>query len=423
MYNKDIRKHITLEPREWQLKAYNNWCENNYHGTIKAVTGSGKSLVGIMGLVNYFYHQNQHKRIYIIVKTKALQKQWVTNVKKLTDIDNNNIGLIGDGIHDDEIEGQNRKRIIVAIINSLRRVIVDEGLLILDECHNYCSDENFKFINRSSFEQLIAISATPECMNIHLLKEIAPFIYQYDLQDARDDDVVSEFKIVNIGVKFTPKEDIEYKEKHDKVCKYMKEFGYDLNRIIASTFHDSPHIRMKAQNTMRLIASRKRIIFSSVNKMTRLTELISSRLNRCPNDKFIVFSEQINTSRDIVRAIRAKVDSNVRIKRPVLFNSKVTQKKQDLAIEKFKDNTANVLVVVKSFDEGMDVPDANIGIIYTGSGAERQFIQRLGRILRKQEGKTAILYQLYVIDSKDKDWLMSRMGDCKSMKGIIEWSE
>ncbi|MCK5027962.1 MAG: DEAD/DEAH box helicase family protein, partial [Candidatus Pacebacteria bacterium] len=361
MYNKNIREHIKLEPRDWQIKAYNKWCENNRHGTIKAVTGSGKSLVGIMGLVNYFYYLNQTKKIYIIVKTKALQNQWVKNVKNLTDIDEKHIGLIGNGMHDDEIEGEDRKRIIVAIINSLRRVIVDEGLLILDECHNYCSEENFKFINRSSFEQLMAISATPECMNIHLLKDIAPFVYQYDLQDARDDDVVSEFKIVNIGVKFTNEEEIEYREKHDKVCAMMKEFGYDLNRILRSTFHESPHIRMKAQNTMRVIASRKRIIFSSKNKMLRLTQLISDRLDNCPNDKFIIFSEQINTSKDIVRAIKVKMQANNKIKRPVLFNSKVVQKKQDEAIEKFKNNTANILVVVKSFDEGMDVPDANIG--------------------------------------------------------------
>lgn len=422
MHDETIRKHITLEPREWQIKAYNNWCENKHHGTIKAVTGSGKSLVGIMCLVNYFYHINNTKRIYIIVGTKALQKQWYNYVKESSDIDDNNIGLVGDGLHDDEIEGPERKRIIIGIINSLRRVIVDEGLLILDECHNYCSSENFKFINRSSFEQLIAISATPECMNIQLLKDIAPFIYKYNLQDAKSDDVISEFKVVNIGVNFTHEEGIIYKEKHDKVCTYMKEFGYNLDNVTRGTTHESPHIRMKAQNTMRMIASRKKIIFTSKNKMIRMTQLVSDRLNMYPNDKFIIFSEQINTSKDILRALKVKIQTNNKIKRPVLFNSKVTQKKQDLAIEKFKDNTTNILVVVRSFDEGMDVPDANIGIIYTGSGKERQFIQRLGRILRKQKDKTAILYQLYVRDSKDKDWLMSRMGDCKTMKSIIEWS-
>jgi superfamily II DNA or RNA helicase len=46
-------------------------------------------------------------------------------------------------------------------------------------------------------------------------------------------------------------------------------------------------------------------------------------------------------------------------------------------------------------DEGIDVPDANVGIIVSGTGSSREFIQRLGRILRPAEGKDkAILYEL-----------------------------
>jgi superfamily II DNA or RNA helicase len=40
------------------------------------------------------------------------------------------------------------------------------------------------------------------------------------------------------------------------------------------------------------------------------------------------------------------------------------------------------------------VPDASIGVIISGSGSNRQFIQRLGRILRKVPGKQAVLFEL-----------------------------
>ena len=36
-------------------------------------------------------------------------------------------------------------------------------------------------------------------------------------------------------------------------------------------------------------------------------------------------------------------------------------------------------------DEGIDVPDANLGIVMSGSRTRRQMIQRMGRILRRKE--------------------------------------
>jgi superfamily II DNA or RNA helicase len=45
-------------------------------------------------------------------------------------------------------------------------------------------------------------------------------------------------------------------------------------------------------------------------------------------------------------------------------------------------------------NEGVDVPDANVAVVLSGSGSVREHVQRLGRILRKREGKRAVLYEL-----------------------------
>ena len=52
------------------------------------------------------------------------------------------------------------------------------------------------------------------------------------------------------------------------------------------------------------------------------------------------------------------------------------------------------MVTSKVLDEGIDVPEANIGIIASGTGSKREYVQRLGRILRKKEGKEAVLYEI-----------------------------
>jgi superfamily II DNA or RNA helicase len=45
-------------------------------------------------------------------------------------------------------------------------------------------------------------------------------------------------------------------------------------------------------------------------------------------------------------------------------------------------------------DEGIDVPDASVGLILGGTGSTREYVQRLGRLLRKKEGKTARLVEM-----------------------------
>ena len=52
------------------------------------------------------------------------------------------------------------------------------------------------------------------------------------------------------------------------------------------------------------------------------------------------------------------------------------------------------VVTSKVLNEGVDVPDANVAVVISGSGSVREHVQRLGRILRKREGKRAVLYEL-----------------------------
>ncbi len=56
-------------------------------------------------------------------------------------------------------------------------------------------------------------------------------------------------------------------------------------------------------------------------------------------------------------------------------------------LEKFNSGVYRAVVTSKVLDEGIDVPEASLGIILSGSGSSREFIQRLGRLLRKSSQK------------------------------------
>jgi superfamily II DNA or RNA helicase len=51
----------------------------------------------------------------------------------------------------------------------------------------------------------------------------------------------------------------------------------------------------------------------------------------------------------------------------------------------FKEGRYLAIVTSKVLDEGVDVPDAKLGIIVSGTGSGREFIQRLGRLLRPKK--------------------------------------
>jgi superfamily II DNA or RNA helicase len=63
-------------------------------------------------------------------------------------------------------------------------------------------------------------------------------------------------------------------------------------------------------------------------------------------------------------------------------------------LDRFRAGSYSRIVTSRILDEGIDVPDAALGVILSGTGSSREFIQRLGRLLRKKEGKRAKLVEI-----------------------------
>ena len=78
---------------------------------------------------------------------------------------------------------------------------------------------------------------------------------------------------------------------------------------------------------------------------------------------------------------------------PVLTHKTKAAERRDL-LERFRKGEYPVLLTSKVLNEGVDVPEASVGIVVSGSGSIREHVQRLGRILRAKDGKQAVLYEL-----------------------------
>jgi superfamily II DNA or RNA helicase len=76
----------------------------------------------------------------------------------------------------------------------------------------------------------------------------------------------------------------------------------------------------------------------------------------------------------------------------ITHQTKVSERSEIL--ERFGKGHYGVIVTSKVLNEGVDVPEANVAVVMSGSASVREHVQRLGRILRRREGKHARLYEL-----------------------------
>jgi len=83
------------------------------------------------------------------------------------------------------------------------------------------------------------------------------------------------------------------------------------------------------------------------------------------------------------------------------------EEEKQYALDAYRMGTTKILLTCKALDEGLNIPSSDIGIILSGNSQERQRIQRLGRILRKIEGKSqSSLFYCYLEDTVEKKSLL-----------------
>ncbi len=123
----------------------------------------------------------------------------------------------------------------------------------------------------------------------------------------------------------------------------------------------------------------KRIAFTAQSKIETLWRILA----RHRRDRILIFTEDNDTVYRLSRLLLLPV---------ITHQTKPPERAQ--LLKAFATGELPVLLTSKVLNEGVDVPDANVGVILSGNGSVREHVQRLGRILRKREGKRATLYEI-----------------------------
>jgi superfamily II DNA or RNA helicase len=88
---------------------------------------------------------------------------------------------------------------------------------------------------------------------------------------------------------------------------------------------------------------------------------------------------------------------------PAITHQTPVKERHDI-LTRFREGEYKSLVASHVLNEGVDVPDARVAIILSGTGSEREYIQRLGRVLRRgtDNNKQAILYEVVAEDTSEE---------------------
>jgi len=406
-----------------QLEVRDLWITSGAKSSVEWATGSGKSYLGIL-CIQEMLRRNPQRTTLIVVPTEQLKSQWEGHVKEhaLSNCE-------------------------VIIINTVIKNKYRVSLLLLDEYHRYFADTFKRIFDCVKYDFILGLTATLERNDgKHLiLQEKCPIIHRITLNEAKVKGFVSDFKVYNLGIDFTEENRIQYNFIEDSFNKNFAIFGKDFElmrncafgKVVYDNIYDyseefitrtringkyesirrdkngKPYILVKwykvfakrtgvdeelvknaAHVVWQKIAQRKEMLYFAQEKLT-----VGKAILLAYNVPSITFSERV----DYIDTLTNLVGSNARS-----YHSKIPLKQRRQILQDFRDSKFLFLNTGKAVEEGMDLPDLELALTFSGTSIQRQFIQRTGRALRKQEDKVAKIINLYMKDTQDQAWCRQR---------------
>lgn len=376
-----------------QRHALNMWAKAGFVGSIIAGTGFGKSRCGVLAAGKTLRdHIEGEGRGIVLVPTVQLRDQFEEEFSKWG--------------YEDVVD------LIDFVCYQSAYKLKDNhyNIVICDEVHLGLSPEYRKFFENNTYDRILCMTATlPEENEYKLhLFNIAPTVYKISLDQCVAMGLVSPYDIVCVPIKLTDDEKKEYKAINNKFVywKYkLGQFGaFDAAKAIMANKNATPQDKQAAARFYACIRERKKVVDFASNKVAQLQKLVIQNLD----SKMLVFG-----------GANAFTDELCEATQPfsVAYHSGKTKKQRENALKEFKDGVKNVLCSTKALNQGLDVPDASVGVVCGLTSKALPMIQRIGRLIRFQEDKKGKIYILYVKDSQEEKWLKS------SVKGLknITW--
>ncbi|MEC8024187.1 MAG: DEAD/DEAH box helicase family protein [Myxococcota bacterium] len=371
------RPRETRVPYPHQREAHEAWLAQRRRGVVVLPTGAGKSFVAEMAIAS------TQRSTLVIVPTLDLVAQWASNLEHAFGPP---IGLIGGGSF--QIEDITVSTYDSAYLH-MDRFGDRFGLVIFDEAHHLPGESMSQAAELSIAPYRLGLTATPERPDgRHQLLDtlIGPIVLRRTVTELSGE-YLADYETIRIDVELSESERMAYDAARAEYRGFVETKGIRLGgpggwrRFIEATSRSA-----EGRAALQAYLAQKRLAQASQSKVDRLGEL----LQRHKNEKLLFFTAENRAVHEISRRYLV----------PVITHETPTAERRAI-LDGLGSGRWNVVGTSRVLNEGVDMPDVSIGVILSGSGSVREHVQRLGRILRRREGKRAVLYELVTADTAE----------------------
>ncbi len=378
---------LNVEPRPYQNEALTNWLAEGSAGVVVLPTGAGKTLVAAMAV-----HET-HLWTLAVVPTLDLLGQWRTALANALSLSADDIGVFGGG-------EKEMKPITIITYDSAAlypRELKRFGLLIFDECHHLPAP-TYRLIAESAFTPLrLGLSATPErgdMAHLDLDQLIGPEVYRRSPAELTEGQYLAQYSEVRIDISLSAEDEARYAEQRRIYRSFLQRRHIIIHspeefqqKVIFMSARD-PQAReaMLAWREARNIAMNAPPKYAEIERLLRLHA----------SDQVLLFSEYNPVVDEISRRFRLPS-----------ITYKTPSEERRAILERFRSGQYSKLVTGRVLNEGVDVPDCRVAIIVSGNSTKREYIQRLGRVLRPKTGQ-ALLYELVTSGTTEEEMAKRR---------------
>jgi superfamily II DNA or RNA helicase len=380
--NNNNKPHNPLSLRDYQQKALESWIKAGKRGCIVLPTGSGKTVIGVKAI------EVINSSSLVIVPTIDLMEQWTSVLSKY--LRNIKIGNLGGGVEDIQA-------LTVCTYDSayIRAPSIGNkfALIIFDELHHLAAPGYRSIAEQFASPYRLGLTATIEREdNLH--KDFprlvgGGIVFEAHPSHLAKDKHLSLFEIERRHVDMLPEEIEEYKKNFGIYQTSLMKMGLRMN--YSDSFRKLIMMSGRSSIARQAVLARNKAMDVALNSHSKIEEL-KEILSENKGKKTIIFTQH--------NKLVYNISDQFLI--PFITYKSSKAERQD-ALQGFKDGRYTALVTSKVLDEGVDVPDAEIGVIVSGTGSSREFIQRLGRLLRPKPNSETKAKLIEIISSDTRE--------------------
>lgn len=374
-----LKTRRSRDPYPHQAEALEAWWRLGRRGVVVLPTGAGKSYVAELAIARVA------RSTLIVSPTIDLMNQWLALLSAA--FDKALVGAIGGGSYEP-------RPLTVTTYDScylhMDRLGSSYGLLIFDECHHLPGATYAQGAECAIAPFRLGLTATPERTDGgHERNDalIGPIVYRREIQELAGE-YLADYEVVRLRVELSDAERAAYEAARAEYRGFV-----ESNRIrMGSREGWGQFLQLTSRSPWGRRAwhawrEQRRIALQCDAKLLSLEELLMAH----KEEQVVIFTADNETVHRIAR----------RYLIPAITHETPARERQDL-LDAFHGGEIRAIVTSRVLNEGVDLPTASVGVVLGGSSSVREHVQRLGRILRKREGKAATLYEVVTGDTGEE---------------------